>query len=81
MLKLDLSDPLKCSQHPLTRLVKLFQQLEPGEKAEVPIRIDVVPLDLIILHANKNNVNLEVKEAEDNITILLVEKERGIRNE
>ncbi len=74
MLKLDLSDPLKCSQHPLTRLVKLFQQLEPGEKAEVTIRIDVVPLDLIITHANKNNINLEVKNAEDSIATLLVEK-------
>ncbi len=77
MLKLDLSDPLKCSQHPLTRLVKLFQQLRPGEKAEVKIRIDVVPLDLIITHANKSIINLEVKDVKDNITILLVEKEKG----
>ncbi len=74
MIKLDLSDPLKCSQHPLTRLVKLFRELSPGEKAEVKIRLDVVPLDLIIMHANKNNITLDVKEAQGNKTILLVEK-------
>lgn len=74
MIKLDLSDSLKCSQHPLTRLVKLFQELKIGERAEVRIRLEVVPLDLIIAHANKNNVNISVKGVEDNITILLAEK-------
>ncbi len=74
MIKLDLSDPLKCSQHPLTRLVKLFQELGPGEEAEVKIRLDVVPLDLIILHAEKNNITLEVRETINNTTILTVKK-------
>ncbi len=30
MLKLDLSDPLKCSQHPLTRLVKTIPTTKAG---------------------------------------------------
>ena len=74
---LDLTDISKCTTHPLSRLIKLFGELRPGESLNVKIRLDASPLDILLDKAAKKGVELEVLESSGLIAIIRVVKKYG----
>lgn len=74
MIELDLTDLSKCTDHPLTRMLKLFDELKRGEQARVRIRLDAVPLDLLLERAHDKNVDIDVEDYSENVAVLKVVK-------